>query len=124
MRISFVLLIFLVLFNGWAGLLQDHGVDEHLGISAETGDPEELQRAQESAREFQTGGSVGGTLLGYYNSLTNAVKDIVTGIQPGVQMLVNVVSNPVGEDLIVWGFSILPFLIAADLLAYGRGVDL
>lgn len=124
MRISIILLIFLVLFNGWAGLLQTYDVDDHLGISAETGDAEALEEAEASASEIQTGGAIGGTLLGYYNNLLNTVKGITTGIQPGAQMLVNIVPAGPGEDLVVWAFSITPFIIAADILAYARGVDL
>lgn len=124
MRISVVLVIFLILFNGWGALLQDYGVDEHLGISAETGDPEELEDAKDSARGIQTGGAIGGTLLGYYNSLLNTLEGILKGIQPGVQMLLNVMPPGAASDLVVWAFSVMPIIIAADTLAYARGVDL
>jgi hypothetical protein len=124
MRISIYLLIFLILFNGWGALLQEYHIDDQLGISAETGDPGELDQAQESAKEVQTGNAIGGTLLGYYNALLSTVEGMVTGLQPGVQMLVNVVPAGIGQDFIVWAGAIIPIITAADLLAYARGVDL
>jgi len=124
MRISIILLIFLILFNGWAGILQEYGIDDHIGISAETGDPEELESATQSAREIQTGNTIGGTLLGYYNALLKTVKGMVTGIQPGVQMLVNIAPPGPAEDIIVWAGGVIPIVIAADIIAIARGVDL
>lgn len=124
MRISVVLVIFLVLFNSWGGLLQDYGIDDHLGISAETGDAGQLGQAAESANQVQTGGAVEGTLLGYYNALLNALEGILLGIQPGAQMLVNVAPPGIVEDIIIWAFSIMPFIAFADIAAYARGVDL
>ena len=124
MRISIILLIFLLLFNGWGALLQEYHIDDHLGINAETGNPQELQQAKQSAAEIQTGNSIGGTLLGYYNALLNTVEGMVVGLQPGVQMLVNIAPPGIAEDLIIWMGGIIPIIIAVDVLAYARGVDL
>lgn len=124
MRISFILLIFLILFNGWGSIMMEYGIDEQIGISAETGNAEELGEAQTAARDIQTGEAIGGTLLGYYNALLNTVQGIVTGLQPGVQMLVNIAPPGATQDLIVWAFSVLSIIVAADVLAYARGVDL
>jgi len=124
MRISVILVIFLVLLNGWGAMLQEYGVDDHLEINAETGNPEELQSAEQDARDIQTGNSVKGTLLGFYNNLLKTVRGIVVGVQPGVQMLVNIAPPGIAEDLIVWVGGITPFIIAADVLAYARGVDI
>lgn len=124
MRISFILLVFLILFNGWGSIMMEYGIDEQIGISAETGNAEELGEAQNAARDIQTGEAIGGTLLGYYNALLNTVQGVVTGLQPGVQMLVNIAPSGVTQDLIVWAFSVLSIIIAADVLAYARGVDL
>lgn len=124
MRISIILIIFLVLFNGWAGLMQEYNVDDHVGITAETGNPDELDQAADKAQDIQTGGAVGGTLLGFYNSLLGTVEDIMTGIQPGVQMLVNVAPPGAAEDFIIWISAAIPFIIAVDILAYARGVNL
>lgn len=124
MRISVALLIFLVLFNGWAGLLQEYGVDEHIGITAETGDPDELNRAVEAGSEFNTGSNVGGTLLGMYNALGSTVEQMFVGIQPGAQMLINIVPGGPGEDIVMWLYGIVEILMAIDLLAYWRGVNL
>lgn len=124
MRISVALLIFLILFNGWAGILQDYGVDQHIGITAETGDPDELDRAVEAGSEFNTGSSVGGTLLGMYNALGSTVERMFIGIQPGGQMLINIVPGGPGEDIVMWAYGIVEILMAIDLLAYWRGADL
>lgn len=124
MRVSLALLIFLVLFNGWAGIIQEYGVDEHIGISAETGDPDELDKAVEQSESFRTGSSVGGTLLGMYNALGSTVESMLIGIQPGAQMLINITPDGIGEDIVLWVFSIMEILMAIDLLAYWRGADL
>lgn len=124
MRISIILLIFLILFNSWGALLQEYHIDDQLGINAETGDAEELQTAKESAGSIQTGQPLGGTLLGFYNSLLSTVEGMVTGLQPGVQLLVNVAPAGIVEDIIIWAGGTLPIIIAVDLLAYARGVDL
>jgi len=124
MRISIILLIFLLLFNGWGGLMQQYDIDDHLGINAETGDAEELQQAQSSAQDIQTGQPTGGTLLGFYNSLLTTVEGMMVGLQPGVQLLVNAVPPGIAEDIIIWASAALPIIIAVDILAYARGVDL
>lgn len=124
MRISFILLIFLLLLNGWGGLMQQYDIDDQLGINAETGNAEELEQAQTAARDIQTGEAIGGTLLGYYNALLNTVQGIVSGLGPGVQMLVNIAPPGPAEDAITWAFGVLPIVIAADILAYARGVDI
>lgn len=124
MRVSIYLLIFLILFNGWAGLLQQYDIDDQLGINAETGDPQELDEAKSAADNIQTGQSIGGTLLGYYNALLNTVEGMVTGLQPGVQMLVNISPPGPAEDVIVWAGTIIPIIVATDLIAVARGVDL
>lgn len=125
MRISVVILIFLILFNGWAGLLQQYDVDDHLGIGAETGDPEALNNATKEAESIQTGGdAVGGTLLGFYNALSKTVEGMFRGIEPGVAMLLNIVPPGVAEDFITWLFTIIHIIMAIDMLAYLRGVDL
>jgi len=121
MRLSVILFIFLLLFNGWGGLMQQYDIDDQLGINAETGSAEELDRATRDAGNISTGEPTSGTLLGYYNTLLGTLTDIVTGIQPGVQLLVNIIPDGIGEDIIVWAFSILPILIAIDLLYFARG---
>jgi len=121
MRLSVILFIFLLLFNGWGGLMQEYDIDDHLGISAETGEAEELERATADARNVSTGEPTGQTLLGYYNNLLGTLTDIVTGVQPGVQLLVNIIPSGIGEDLVVWAFSVLPILIAIDILYFARG---
>jgi len=124
MRLSFILLLFLVLFNGWAGMLQTYDIDDHLGISAETGDASELDQAEESAQEVQTGGAVGSTLLGFYNALLSVVRGLIVGIQPGAQLLINILPAGPAEDMVTWAFGIVPFIIAFDFISIARGVDL
>jgi hypothetical protein len=124
MRLSVILLVFLLLLNGWAGLLQQYDIDDHLGINAETGDPEELQDAKDAAGSVQTGDAIGGTLLGYYNALLSTVGGMFLGIQPGVQILVNIAPPGVAEDFITWMGVIVPIVIVVDVLAYARGVSL
>lgn len=124
MRTSVALLIFLLLLNGWAGVLQQYEIDQHIGITAETGDPDELQEARNTSSKFNTGGEVGGTLLGLRNALGNTVQNLFVGLQPGGRMLVNLAPPGIAEDLIMWLYGIVQILMGIDLLAYWRGVDL
>lgn len=124
MRISIILLIFLILFNGVGGLMQTYDIDDHMGIGVNTGSAPELEQATQNAQSIRTGESIGGTLLGFYNGILNTVKGVMLGIQPGVQLLVNVAPAGLVEDFIIWAFSIIPILIFADLVAIARGVDL
>lgn len=125
MRISVALIVFLILFNGWAGLMMDYGIDDHLGFNAETGDASELENARENAsKELQTGEPLGQTLIGFYNGLLNTLKNVLVGWQPGVQLLVNVLPAGIAQDLVVWAFSIVDIIILVDVAAYARGVDL
>lgn len=124
MRISILLIIFLLLFNGWGALLQDYGIDEQLGINAETGDADALEQAETNAGNVSTGEAVGQTLLGFYNNLLQSLKGILTAWEPGLQLLVNVVPAGIGEDIVIWAFSIMKIVIFVDFLAYARGVDL
>lgn len=124
MRASVALLLFFILLNGWAGLIQEFGLDDHMGISAETGDPDELEQAREEAKAFDTGSEVGGTLIGMYNALGGVVERIFVGLQPGVQMLVTLSPDGAPEQIVVWLFSITQMVAAIDLIAFFRGVDL
>jgi len=125
MRISVILLIFFVLLNGWGALLQHYHMDDYLGINAETGNPQELTQAVSTAKgNIKTGQTFGQTLLGFYNNLMNTVEGLVAGLGPGVQMLVNLAPRGIVEDIVVWVFAFLPIVIAVDILAYARGVDL
>jgi len=121
MRLSVILIIFLLLFNGWGGLMQEYDVDDHLGINAETGNAEALNEAQSSAGEIGTGEPTGQTLLGYYNNLLNTLRNVFLGLQPGAQLLVNVMPGGISEDIVIWTFSILPIISAVDILYFARG---
>lgn len=124
MRLSFLLLIFLILFNGWAGLMQQYDIDDHVGFNAEVGDSGELDDAVNASQSVQTGNPIGSTLIGLYNNLLNTVKGILVGLQPGVQLLINVVPPGPADDVVVWIFTIIPIVVATDFIAIARGVDL
>lgn len=124
MRISVALIIFLILFNGWGGLIQQYDIDDQLGINAATGDAPELEEAQSNADDIQTGEAVGQTLLGFYNSLLSSLEGILTAWEPGLQLLVNVLPPGIAEDLVIWAFGVMKIIIFVDVLAYARGVDL
>jgi len=121
MRLSVALFVFFILFNAWGGLMQEYGIDDHLGINAETGDAQELETARESAQNVSTGEPTGQTLLGYYGTMLGTVTDMLAGLQPGVQLLTNIVPAGIAEDLIVWVFSLVPVLAALDALYFARG---
>lgn len=124
MRISLILLIFLILFNGWGVLLQHYHIDDQIGINANTGDAGALNSAVNSSQQVKTGNAIGQTLLGYYNSLLTTLKGMVLGLQPGLQLLVNVTPPGIATDMVIWAFGVLPIIIAVDLLSFLRGIDL
>lgn len=121
MRLSIILVIFFLLFNGWGGLMMEYDIDDHLGINAETGDAEELEQAREGARNVSTGEPTGQTLIGYYGQQLGSLTDMLAGLQPGVQLLVNTIPSGIGEDIVIWAFTILPILAAIDALYFARG---
>lgn len=124
MRLSVKIVIFLILFNGWAGIIQKYHIDDHLGINAETGNPKKLQEAVDRSQTVKTGNAIGNTLIGMYNSMSSTVESIVKATQPGAKMMIMIVPHGVAEDFITWLFTITPLLAGLDILAYLRGVDI
>ncbi len=124
MRVSFILLLFLILLNSWAGLLQAYDIDDHLGISAEVGEHEELEQAQSDAEGLQIGtGGVISSLAGVIASGARTLSNIFQGLNPAAQILANVVPSGIAKDLIAWAFGILEIIIAIDLINYARGLQ-
>lgn len=122
MRISIAILIFLILFNGWASLLMDYDLDDHLGVNVEVGDHPELEQAQSSADDIEFGtGGVLESMVGGINTMLSNLGDLVKGLNPAAQMLVNIIPPGIGEALVLWAFSILEIIVAADLINYVRG---
>jgi hypothetical protein len=123
MRLSVLLLIFLLLLNGWAGLLQEYGVDDHLGITAETGDPQALENASSKADELSGGsGGITNSITGIITSFGNSLSVIIKGVNPAAQMLSNIAPPGIAQSLIVWFFGITNIIVAIDLINFFRGV--
>jgi len=117
MKLSIQIVLFLVFFNAGAGMIQATAVSDDLGISPETGEPDELQEAQDQADKFSAGGGLGDTLFGLISALGTALNTIVNAIFPGAAMLKNVgIPDPIVNFL----FSGMTLYVAFDMMDFLR----
>jgi len=121
MRISTLIVLFFVFMNAGAGMLQATGVAAHMGINAETGNPDEIQQAQDAASEIDTGGSVGGTLFAMYNALVGTVEQIFVAVLPGARMLSNLGAP---GWFTAYLFSGATIVTGVDVIGFLRGSNL
>lgn len=127
MRISAVLLVFFLVLNGWAGMLMDYGIDTHMGVGVNTGNPEELRsngKAVNASKDISTGQSIAGTLLGMINAVSDTIEGMYVGLQPGLQMLKNISPPGIISDIINIFYPVLQIIMGLDIAAWVRGVDL
>lgn len=123
MRLSVLILVFLLLVNGWASLLQAYDIDDHLGINAETGDPQELQEAQETANNVTANsGGITGSTAGIITTVTTGIGSLVKGVNPAAQMLSNIAPPGIAQDVILWLFGVTNIIVAVDIVNFARGV--
>jgi hypothetical protein len=121
MRISTLIVLFFVFMNAGAFMLQSTGVAAHMGVNAETGDPSEIQQAQDAAENINTGNNVGGTLFAMYNSLVGVVESIFAAMFPGAQMLSNL---GVPDWFTAYLFSGATIITGVDVIGFLRGSNL
>lgn len=122
MRISIALLIFFILLNGWAAVLQDHGIDDQLGINAETGDPQELEDATQAAANTSVGtGGVFASIVGAITAMVGNIERMLKGLNPAAQMLSNLMPPGIAQSMVTWLFGIIEIIIAADIINFVRG---
>lgn len=123
MRLSVLILVFLLFVNGWAALLQAYDVDDHLGINAETGDPQELQEAQDKAKNVTTNsGGITGSTTGLITTVTTGIGALVKGVNPAAQMLSNIAPPGITQDIILWLFGVTEIIVAVDIINFARGI--
>lgn len=117
-----LLVIFFVSFNAMAGIYQQQGVDDTLGVDTRVGEDETFQEVQNNTTDIRTGTSLGNTLFGMYNTLLNGVQGIFRAVFPGLVMLERA-GMPwwLTKGLLAPVFSILVFVAAAS---YIRGFSL
>lgn len=121
MRISTLIVLFFVFMNAGAGMLYTTGVAAQMGVNAETGDPSEIQGAQDAAEEIDTGSGAGGTLFAMYNSLIDTVESIFVAVLPGAQMLNNL---GVPGWFTAYLFSGATIVTGVDIIGWLRGSNL
>jgi len=119
MKMSTQLTLFFIAFNAFGGILITSGVAGDLGINAETGDPEQLEKA--TAVEPNLGNDVGGTLFGMYNQLTRQLGTIFYSVAPGFKMLKSFLPDIWIDALLS---PIASVIVAKDLIGFARGTDL
>jgi len=117
-RISFWIVIFLLCFNGGAALMDASGASDYLGVEPSTGNPEQLEEAQENSQNFDPGEGSGDTLFGVANSLTSPLETIFNTIFPGGKMLINV---GVPSYLVTFALTALSIIPGYDLMQFLRG---
>jgi hypothetical protein len=121
MRISTIIVLFVVFTNAGALMLQTTGAADVMGINAETGADDEVQEAQNAAKAVDTGNAAGGTLFAMYNSLLNTVEAIFTAISPAAQIMSNI---GVPTWFTSYLFSGMTIVTAVDIISWLRGSDL
>lgn len=111
--------LFFIIFNVFAGIVGTMGVAAELGLSVETGNPSQLERATDQ-REPDLGASSGSTLFGMYNSLSDQLGTMFYSIAPGFDMLRNFLPGVFVDGM----YGVASFIISKDLIAFARGTDL
>lgn len=121
MRISTIIVLFVVFTNAGAFMMQTTGATDVLGINTETGADAEVQEAKNAADSVDTGNANGGTLFAMYNSLLNTVEAIFTAISPAAQILTNI---GVPTWFTAYLFSGMTIVTAVDVISWLRGSNL
>jgi hypothetical protein len=89
MRISFQLVLVLVLLNSAAGVLVASGVAGDMGIQPNPGGDEKVAQANQSASSVDAGGGFGDTLFGLFISIAKAFEGVSNVVFFGPAMLTN-----------------------------------
>lgn len=124
MKIAKYIILFLIFFNSGALLLQQTGVNDHLGVQISAGDNEQLESAQDSAESVNPGGSDLGTLFGFYTTITDTLGVIMNAINPGAAMLQAAVQNEAWDQIVTYSFSGMWAITGFTILEFLRGADI
>lgn len=89
MRISTILVIFLLFLNGAAGVLTASGTADALGIQPEPGGDAQADQAVQNAEGVEPGGGLGDTLFSLYTSVTRGVEAVYGLVFYGPVMIAN-----------------------------------
>jgi len=117
------LVIFFVAFNLFAGMLMSTGVAATLGLDANVGGDDAVdKRTGEMSEDVTSGPGGGSTLFGMYNVLSNQISGFFGLIFPGLNML-----NRAGvPGFITYGFlaPLFSLMSAIGVVSFLRGWDL
>lgn len=119
-RLSVLVLIFLVSTNAFAVLVDATQMDQQLGTDPGTCDPQSLVEAEKSAEQVDPG-AAGDTLFSTYINVADTFASLLGGLSPAAAMW-NCVGVP--SELTTFMFAGLPILGAVDLIAFIRGFNL
>lgn len=89
MRISFQLVLVLVLLNSAAGVLTASGVADDMGIQPAVGGDDKVASAQSSADSIEAGGGLGQTLFALFTSIAQTFEGVYNVVFYGPVMLAN-----------------------------------
>lgn len=119
-RITVLLVIFLVAFNGGAAMMQEAGIDEMWDGNAEVGGDEAVAGIEKSADDPNTGTGAGETLFGLYNVLGNVLGGIFN-VMPLFDMLIRA---GVPQAVLTPFQSVIVVIMGVDIIAFVRGFNL
>lgn len=121
-KASVYIAIFLISFNAAGGMLIQTGIAADLNLAADSGNPDELDKAKETGEEFEAGQGGTSTLFGLYGSLAGALETVFNAVMPGAAMLKRI---GIPGFYINFGFTLAALVPALDIIAFLRsGGDL
>lgn len=119
MRFTTILVIYLVAFNAGAQMMYSTGVAADLGLNVQTGNPEELQQAEDLHEDVEIGPGTGLTLIGMIANVGRGIADAFTAVMPGLRMLGNV---GVPDHWIVFAGTVSMTVVGFNVASWLRGV--
>lgn len=113
------LVVFFIAFNLFAGMLMATGVASMMGLNAEVGGDDAVNKRVQNSEDVDSGTSTGDTLFGMYNVLSTQLGGFFGAIFPGLNML-----NRAGVPQFITGGFLGPLFsiaIFVDIVSFLRG---
>lgn len=112
MRISMKVTVFLVLLNASAGVVTGMGVAGDMGVDPNVGGGAEVEQANQTAGEVQSGDGFGDTLFSVFASVGGLFGTIFGLVFAGPAMLQNL---GIPTPIVTFLFAPMYLIVAADI---------
>lgn len=89
MRITTLVLVFLVFLNGSAGVFVQSGAAADWGVAPNPGGDQAIEEANSTSQDLQSSGGFGDTLFGLFVSVANWFSNLIGAIFAAPSMFVN-----------------------------------